>query len=334
MTSNKRHGANWIPASVLIIGVVGCVLVARLLDSHRPKIQTEIQQESLYLSGNALKRMSLGFNGLAADWYWMRALQYVGGKILNAQGPIQLDDLSRLDIKLLGPMLDVATTLDPEFMEPYLYAAVVLPAIDEDEAIRITRKGIAANPNQWRLYQHLGYIYWQRGDYESAGEAYSEGAKVAGAPAWMQAMKARMAAEGGSRDVAREIYGRMYEEAGDPNVKDMARLRLLQLQSMDQRDVIRKLLEIYKAKVGNVSEFMAGDGAIAGAARLPIADGGPIDPGGTPYMLVTDTCDVDLNPTSTIPHKIIEEMSHVVEIENLTKDYEVGFATQAEGARA
>jgi tetratricopeptide (TPR) repeat protein len=302
LISNKRYGENWIPASVLIIGVVGCVLVARWLDDHRPKIQTDIQQESLYLTGNTLKRMSLGFNGLAADWYWMRALQYVGGKILNAQGPIQLDDLSHLDMKLLAPMLDVATTLDPEFMEPYMYAAVVLPAIDEDEAIRITRKGIAANPNQWRLYQHLGYIYWQRDDYASAGEAYSEGAQIAGAPAWMQAMKARMAAEGGSREMAREIYGRMYEEAGDPKVKDMARLRLLQLQSMDQRDVIRKLLDIYKTRVGRCPASWQEMAPLLRAARLPIADGGPIDPSGTPYVLVTNTCDVALDPTSTIPH--------------------------------
>lgn len=298
-----RYRKTWIPASVLLIGVIGCVLIARWLDAHRPKVQTQIQQESLYLTGNSLKRMSLGFNGLAADWYWMRALQYVGGKILSAPGPIQLDDLSLLDMKLLAPMLDVATTLDPQFMEPYLYAAVVLPAIDEDEAIRITRKGIAANPTQWRLHQHLGYIYWQRGDYRSAGEAYSEGAKIAGAPAWMQAMKARMAAEGGSRDVAREIYGRMYEEAGDPKVKDMARLRLLQLQSLDQQDVIRKLLNIYKTRAGRCPSSWQEMAPLLRAARLPIADGGPIDPTGTPYTLLTDTCDVDLNATSTIPHK-------------------------------
>lgn len=285
------------------MGFVGSVITARWLDTHRPRIQTEIQQESLYLTGNALKRMSLSFNGLVADWYWMRALQYVGGKILSAQEPVQLDDLGQLDMKLLAPMLDVATTLDPEFIEAYMYAAVVLPGVDEEEAIRITRKGIAANPHEWRLYQHLGYIYWQRENYASAGEAYSQGSTLPGAPAWMLAMKARMAAEGGSRDVAREIYGRMYQEAGDPRVKEMARLRLLQVQSMDQRDVIRKLLEIYKTRVGKCPSSWQEMAPLLRAARLPIADGGPIDPGGTPYKLLTDTCDVDLDPGSSIPYK-------------------------------
>ena len=55
-------------------------------------------------------------------------------------------------------------------MEPYEYAAIVLPGIDVKEAIRITRKGIAANPSSWRLHQHLGYIYWQQQDYEAARE--------------------------------------------------------------------------------------------------------------------------------------------------------------------
>ena len=303
MSSNKQQRASWIQATIIVVGLTGCVLVGRWLDAHRPGLQTEIQHESLYLTGNALKRMSLGFNGLVADWYWMRALQYVGGKILSAPGPIQLDDLGQLDMRLLAPMLDISTTLDPAFMEPYMYAAIVLPAIDEEEAIRITRKGIAANPQQWRLYQHLGYIYWQRGDYASAGDAYSQGAAISGAPAWMQAMKAKMAAEGGSRSVAREIYGRMYEEAGDASVKEMARLRLLQLQSMDQRDVIRKLLEIYRSKVGRCPGSWAEMAPLLRAARLQIADGGPIDPGGTPYTLVGETCDVDLGSGSNIPRK-------------------------------
>src|SRR6185295_1338074 len=134
--------------------------------------------ESLYLNGNTARRMSLGFNGLAADWYWMRSLQYVGGKIINLPETVVLDNLGQLNLKLLPSLLDTATTLDPEFLDPYEYAAVVLPAINMDEAIRITKKGIAANPNAWRLYQHLGYIYWQQHDYQAASETYGKGAEI------------------------------------------------------------------------------------------------------------------------------------------------------------
>jgi len=71
--------------------------------------------------------VSLGFNGLIADWYWMRALQYVGRKVMGTSEHLQLDNLNPLNLKLLAPLLETATTLDPQFMEPYEYAAVVLP---------------------------------------------------------------------------------------------------------------------------------------------------------------------------------------------------------------
>jgi len=226
----------------VLLGLASVVGLSRWLDSHKPPTDSKIEEEQLYLNGTTAKRMSLGFNGLVADWYWMRSLQYVGRRVIEGRENIQIDNLGQLNLKLLAPLLDNATTLDPQFMEPYQYAAVVMPNIDLPQAIRIARKGIAANPSAWRLYQHLGYIYWQQRDFQAAGEVYAQGAKLPGAPTWMEGMKAKMAVEGGSREVAREIYGRMYEQASDLSVKEMARRRLLQLYSLDQRDGLRKVL--------------------------------------------------------------------------------------------
>jgi Flp pilus assembly protein TadD len=80
------------------------------------------------------------------------------------------ENLEQLNLKLLPSLLDTATTLDPEFLEPYEYAAAVLPAVNADEAVRIVKKGVAAKPLEWRLYQHLGYLYWQKKDYQAAAE--------------------------------------------------------------------------------------------------------------------------------------------------------------------
>src|SRR5689334_9826220 len=160
-------------AFVVVIGMTCAALLVRRLDTLRPPPDPNAIDESLYLNDKTARRISLGFNGLAADWYWMRSLQYVGKKIGNYEGDIRLDDLSNLNLKLLVPLLDTATTLDPEFIEPYEYAAVVLPAIDVQQAIRLTQKGINANPNAWRLYHHLGYIYWREGQYQLASDTYA-----------------------------------------------------------------------------------------------------------------------------------------------------------------
>jgi tetratricopeptide (TPR) repeat protein len=302
IAQQRDRRRTFIIASIIAGSLLLTVLLAHWIDSRRASSDLQVEEEGLYLAGNTLRRASLGFNGLAADWYWMRSLQYVGHKFLNAQTNIQLDDLSQLNLNLLAPLLDIATTLDPEFEEPYEYAAAVLPAIDAQEAIRIIRKGIVANPSAWRLYQHLGYIYWQKRDFQAASEAYGQGAKLPGAPHWMEAMKARMAAEGGSRNLAREIYARMYEQAGDTSVKEMARRRLLQLDSWDQRDGLRKLLSAYKSKAGRCPSSWKEIGPLSRASGLPVdSSGSPLDPAGTAYVLVKGNCDVDLDPKSVVP---------------------------------
>jgi len=288
---------------VILIGMACAALMVRRLDTLRPADDPSFADESLYVAGKTAKRISLGFNGLAADWYWMRSLQYVGRKIMK-DSDVPIDDLALLDLKLLAPLLNTATTLDPEFLEPYEYAAIVLPAVDVQEAIRITQKGIDANPNAWRLHQHLGYIYWQQHNYAAAGEVYSRGAQIPGAPAWMEAMKAKMAAEGGSRATAREIYSQMYEQSGEENIKDVARRRLLQLDSLDQRDNLRKLFAAYQARTGRCPNSWKELEHVFRTLRVPVtSSGAPLDPSGMPYVLRAGACDVDLDLKSEIPVK-------------------------------
>jgi hypothetical protein len=287
---------------ILLIGLASVVGLSRWLDSNRPPIDTKLEEEQLYLTANTARRMSLGFNGLVADWYWMRSLQYVGHKVIEARANIQIDRLGQLNLKLLAPLLDTATTLDPEFKEPYEYAAAVLPNIDLPEAIRITRKGIAANPSAWQLYQQLGYIYWLQHDYQAAAEVYAEGAKIPGAPVWMEAMKGKMAIEGGSRGMAREIYGRMYEQASDAQVKEMARRRLMQIDSLDQRDELRKVLVDYQTRVGRCPSSWKEVEPGLRALRVKLDESeAPLDPAGWAYVMVNSGCDLEVDPKSEVP---------------------------------
>ena len=288
---------------VVVIGMTCAALLIRHIETMRPPEDPNAIDQGLYLDGKTARRISLGFNGLAADWYWMRSLQYVGRKVLN-HNDVSIDNLGLLNLKLLAPLLDTATTLDPQFIDPYEYAAIVLPDINVNEAIRITKKGIDANPNAWRLYHHLGYIYWQQHDYQAASEMYGRGAQIEGAPAWMEAMKAKMAADGGSRSTAREIYMRMYEQSTDEKVKEMAGNRLLQLDSLDQRDALRKLFAAYQARTGKCPDSWKEIEPVFRALHIAVAtSGAPLDPSGVPYVLRPGTCEVDLDPKSKIPVK-------------------------------
>jgi tetratricopeptide (TPR) repeat protein len=303
-TRGSERSRAMVIAAIVVGSMICTIWLARWIDSRRPAPNLQLEEERLYLAGHTLRRASLSFNGLAADWYWMRSLQYVGLKLLKSETKIPLDDLSLLNLKLLAPLLDATTTLDPEFREPYEYAAVVLPAVDVQQAISITKKGIAANPSAWRLYQHLGYIYWQQGNFQAASEAYGRGALLSGAPPWMEAMKARMVSESGSRDLAREIYRRMYEQAEENEVKKMAWLRLLQLDSFDQRDALRKVISLYQTRVGRCPSSWKELEPVFRASRLRVdAAGAPLDPSGAAYVLVSGKCEVELDPRSEVPRK-------------------------------
>jgi tetratricopeptide (TPR) repeat protein len=248
--------------------------------------------------------MSLGFNGLAADWYWLRSLQYVGRKALAHKGEFQLDDMSSLGIRNLAPMLEHATTLDPQFLAAYEFGAVILPSVDRDAAVRLLEKGIRENPEEWRLYHQLGYIHWQSGRYREASEVYAAGARVAGAPTWMRVLAARMEAEGGSRQVAREVYLRLYEEASDAQVKKFAAMRVAQLDSLEERDSIRRALADFRSRNSRCPAFWRAVAPLLRAARLRLdASGAPLDPTDVPYALDPEACDVRLDERSEIPKR-------------------------------
>jgi tetratricopeptide (TPR) repeat protein len=287
---------------VVIFGLGAAAGLNRWLEMNRPPVDAKSEEEKLYVTGKAARRMSLGFNGLIADWYWMRSLQYVGRKIIAQGEKFQFNDLGTLDLKLLYPLLDTATTLDPQFIPVYEYGAVVLPAINDEDAIKLLKKGIENNPSEWRLFHHLGYIYWQRKDYTTAGEIYAQGAKLPGAPAWMQAMSARMMAEGGSPETAREIYTHISEQSNDASIKRMAELHLKQLDSLDQRKIIQNVLKNYAAQHGRcVSNWREVAPALQAAGLQLNDDNAPLDPSGAPYALVKGGCDVDLESSSEIP---------------------------------
>lgn len=281
---------------IIVVGMTCSALMVRWTDSLRPPPDPNLIDEGLYLNDKTARRMSLGFNGLAADWYWMRSLQYMGKKMYNYQGDIRIDDMTDLNLKMLAPLLENATTLDPQFIQPYEYAAAILPAIDVQQAIRLTEKGIKANPNAWRLYHHLGYIYWRQSDYEKASEIYGQGAQIPGAPAWMEAMKAKIISEGGSRSTAREIYTRMYEQASEEHVKEMAGKQLLRLDSLDQQDGLRKLFTAYKTRNGKCPDSWQELAQILRSLRIPMdQSGAPVDPSGAGYLLKAGACDVELD---------------------------------------
>jgi hypothetical protein len=120
----------------------------------------------------------------------------------------------------------------------------------------------------------------------------------------MGAMSAQMTLNGGSRQVARETYLRMYEEASDGQVRALAAQRLAQLDSLAEREVIRRVLADFRARAGRCPadwREVAPQLRTTGLRLTPA--GAPLDPSDVPYALDPTACDVNLGEGSQIPKK-------------------------------
>lgn len=289
---------------IILFGFTGVYFTSVRIEQDRPPMPPGYGDQDLVFRGEKLKPFSLGMNGILADWYWMQSLQYLGGKL--AERPdikINVNDLREFEPKLLYPLLDNAVSFDPQFLGVYEYGAVVLPTIDPALAVKIAQKGIANNPKEWRLYNHLGYIYWRNGSYDLAAEAYSNASKLEGAPVLMASMAAKMKTDGGSRETARTIYQQMYESAADTSSKQTVQLQLLKLDSLDEIDAINSVLKSsFPACIGDLRIILPklSDVQLPGGREFRIDESrNLVDGSGIPYLFNKVECKVQLDTDAT-----------------------------------
>jgi tetratricopeptide (TPR) repeat protein len=298
-----------IPAIILVIALPTVVLLSDRANANRVALAESYEDSDLDLQGRKLKGFALGAEGLLADWYWIRSLQYLGGKIVKSDAAdLNIDNLRSLNPRLLYPLLENATELDPKFIAAYTYGAIILPAIDTDLAIKLTEKGIQNNPDAWRLYHYLGYIYWRKKDYENAALAYDRGSAIQGAAPFMRQMAANMRTQGGSRETAYQIYLEIYQSANDPQSRENAQLRLQQIDALDDLDAVNQVLSELRSRSGQCPSRISDVFPHLRAVVLPrgrqflITQSNELaDPTGVPYKFDRENCRLSLDGSSKIP---------------------------------
>jgi hypothetical protein len=248
-----------------------------LLQVNAAREQT-VLKEAMYLpTPRAVKALSLGYTGLMADIYWTRVVQYFGGK--HHEGAEQY--------KLLAPLLEIATTLDPKLMPAYEFGSIFLAqnppegAGDPEAAAALVKKGIRENPAAWRLWYHLGFIYFQElHDTKTASEAFLAGSQVPGAHPWMKIMAASLAQNSGQAETARYLWTQIYNDSESSAIRENAAKRLLSLRVDEEVDRLQTLVDRYGSLNGTPAQSFQ-QLVQAGSLRSL-----PVDPTGKPYLLV------------------------------------------------
>lgn len=216
---------------VLLAGSVGVQRVWATRIEDRPSLPAV-----RYLrSPEVARRLALSYDMLAADLYWIRALQTFGSTRLQQGGEKTYADLY--------PFLDLTTSLDPHFNVAYRFGAIFLSEPPPggpgraDLAIALLEKGIAANPTRWEYYQDIGFVhYWWSQDYVEAASWFERGAALPAAPWWLKSMAATTLAAGGDLRNSRFMWRRLLETADNDWLRRDAARRLQQIDTLERID--------------------------------------------------------------------------------------------------
>jgi tetratricopeptide (TPR) repeat protein len=262
-----------IAGTVLICSMVSAVLLTRGIDHSLP---TAPLQQMLYISSpKLLKRLCLGYEGLLADIYWTRTVQYFGDTHRKGGGTYQL----------LWPLLNITTQLDPhlipayEFGETFLVAKPPQGAGDPGKAIELALSGIQNNPGDWRLYYDLAFVYYDQKDYRDAAEAFLRGSQLPNTHPFLKIMAAQMAQHGGDLSTARMMWSATLQTGHDALIRANAAAHLRAIQVDEDVTALGQLVERYHDRTGHYPSAFS---ELVSAGWIKSI---PVDPIGHPYTL-------------------------------------------------
>ena len=246
----------------LLVGI--SYQAGRQADLRRGLRDALIARELIYLpSINTARLMSLGFEQLVADWYWVRALQYFVEPA---------NELNRY--RNLADILDVVVGVDPDFEYAYKFGGIATPYdtgrlrfANTDQAISFLERGTARFPNNWQMRLYLGfYLLNFKGDSTRAAEQFALAAPLPGAPQYLKRFAARLFSVSGDVERARTFTEQMLAITEDPAERVRLEGRLEDIELERRFREVERAAEQFRAAQGR---WPVGLGELATFHPLP-----------------------------------------------------------------
>jgi tetratricopeptide (TPR) repeat protein len=202
-----------------MIGRIACILAALVLAAGVDRIHAEIPSTPKSAKGEAFvpqpqlaRTASLGFDTLASDYYWLQAIQLVGGAVEDpaAHG------------YTIGRLIDVVTQLDPHVGHAYRFAAIWMTANEDDVrfANRLMARGIEYHPDDWRNYFYKGFNhFYYLGEYAEAADDLEAAIELPGHPAYLRRLVPRLRSQTEGLEVAQAMLMELHRNAPGPEAR-------------------------------------------------------------------------------------------------------------------
>ena len=277
MTSSSRRWAGPLAGAVLIVAMGATVVALQVARERSFPVAAAPAEQVLYVSSPAmLTRLALSYDALVADLYWIRAIQYYGSR--------RLARTANQDYSLLFPLLDLTTSLDPNFSIAYRFGAFFLSearpggAGRPDLAVKLLEKAMAAHPTRWEYPFDIAFVHYRLGDYRTAASWFERAAALPDAANWLPLVAATTLATGGDTNASRLVWKNLLESEAQW-VRDEAVRRLRQLDAIDAIAELERRTAAYEERYGDPPATW--DHMV----RAGLLDGVPLDPAGHPYLL-------------------------------------------------
>jgi tetratricopeptide (TPR) repeat protein len=272
-----RRKITWVAGTCLILSLATSSFVLHRADQVRPQATLD---EVLFLSSpKVIRRAGLGYDGLMACIYWTRTVQYFGSR----------HHVFAPSYNLLAPLLEITTHLDPHLLVAYEFGSSFLApppphgAGQPERAIELMEYGIQQNPDNWRLYYDLGFVYYMElGDYKKAADTFQRGSHVPNAHPFLKVLAAQMAQHAGEYQTARMLWAATYQTTQDQQIKDNALQHLRALRVDEDVTRLQQAVTRFGERTGRLPASMAELVAAEGSSGIPV------DPDGLPYKLTPE----------------------------------------------
>ncbi len=162
---------------ILVIAMFLIYFTHSKLNTGMSKLGPPLSSQ-LLPTAQSVRLVSLGFDQVLADFYWLEFVGYVGDTTQRRVDRYALAD----------QYLELITGLDPTFVQAYWFVAFIIGSEQErpQRADELLNRGIDANRDNWILPFIAGnnqYLY--ANDGVAAARYYRMAAKFPGAPEWL-----------------------------------------------------------------------------------------------------------------------------------------------------
>jgi len=274
-------------AGTAILLAVGVSAGARVDDLLR-KSDIAGARELIYLpTPQQARLMSMGFEQVMADWYWVKSLQYF-------TDPLQAYNR----FKNLGDILGVVVGVDPDFQYAYKFAGIAVPYdtgrlrwANTGQAIELLQRGVQRFPGNWELQFYLGFSLLNfRKDTAGAAEHFAAAAKIPGSPSYLKRFAARLFAASGDTDRALVFAETMLGNTNDPHERKQLEQRIRSIQLEGQLRTLEEAARRFQMEEGRwpstTLELTAKYGLPAPPPGVTFANGVASVPPGAERMIV------------------------------------------------